>query len=254
MIDTHTHLYFPDFGNEITDIVQRCKESGVAHLILPNVDVESIKLMNDFHDRFPSFTSMAMGLHPTEVNENWEKDLEIIEAEIFSGKYIAIGEIGIDLYWDQSNFEFQKKAFERQLQIAEKQNLPVIIHSRSAFPETMQSIEKVSPTIPLVFHSFTGTTEDVERIRKGCEPYFGINGVVTYKNARELREAIPKIGLNKILLETDSPYLTPVPHRGKVNNSSYLPFIRDKISEILDIKPEEVEKTTDKNAKFIFKI
>lgn len=254
MIDTHTHLYFPEYGEEISKVMKRCEDNGVSHFILPNVDEESIPLVKSFHSKYPSVTSMAMGLHPTEVKEDWLRVLDIIEDEISTGNYVAVGEVGIDLYWDTSTLKLQPLAFEKQLRLAENFNLPVIIHSRSAFEETMKVIEEVNPSVPLIFHSFTGNKEDVARIRKGCDPYFGINGVVTYKNAPGLREAIPFIGIDRILLETDSPYLTPVPHRGKRNESSYLYHIRDKVAESLGIAGIDVERATDKNAKDIFKI
>lgn len=254
MIDSHTHIYFPEFQDGISEIMARCADSGVSHFILPNVDEESISYMKNLHALYPETTSMAMGLHPTEVKENWESVLERVTDELENGKYVAVGEVGIDLYWDQSLIDLQKKAFERQLRIAEKFKLPVIIHSRSAFEETLEVIDKVKPSVALIFHSFTGNRDDVKRIREICNPYFGINGVVTYKNAPELRDALPHIGLDKIILETDSPYLTPVPHRGKRNNSSYLCHIRDKVAESLSVSPEITEEITDRNCKEIFGI
>lgn len=252
MIDTHTHLYFPEYGEEIKGIMQNCLDSGVSHFILPNVDEESMIQVKDFHSLYPEITTMAMGLHPTEVKEDWERVVDLMEKELSVGEYKAVGEIGMDLYWDQSMEAQQKQAFERQLLIAEKFRLPVIIHCRNAFEETMEVIEKVKPTVPLVFHSFTGNKDNVNRIRRGCQPYFGINGVVTYKNAQELRDALPEIGIERIVLETDAPFLTPMPHRGKRNDSSYLGHIRDKIAEVLDIPVDKVESITDKNAKAIF--
>lgn len=254
MIDTHTHLYFPEYGEEIHEVMKRCKDNGVSHFILPNVDEESIPQVKNFHQQYPETTSMAMGLHPTEVKEGWESVVDLMEKELETSQYKAVGEIGIDLYWDTSTLEIQKQAFERQLMIAEKLRLPVIIHSRSAFEETMEVIEKVKPTVPLIFHSFTGNKENVARIRQSCDPFFGINGVVTYKNAPELREAIPEIGLEKLLLETDAPFLSPVPHRGKRNDSSYIVHVRDKIAEVLGKDPVEVEEITDRNARQIFGI
>ena len=254
MIDTHTHLYFPEYGSDIENLVAKSLDSGVSHFILPNVDEESIPQINDFHDKYPDITSMAIGLHPTEVKYDWQTVVDRIEKELGTGKYKAVGEIGMDLYWDKEFIELQKEAFERQLTLADKHHLPVIIHSRDALEETMEIIEKVKPSVTLIFHSFTGKKEDVARIRKSCDPYFGINGVVTYKNAPDLREAIPLIGLDRVMLETDAPFLTPVPHRGKRNDSSYLCYIRDKIAEILNIASEEVEKVTDKNAIDIFQL
>ena len=254
MIDSHTHLYFPEFHEGIADVINLSVSSGVSHFILPNVDEESLPQMKDFHSRYPAVTSMAIGLHPTEVKEDWGRVMETFHEDLKTGKYVAVGEVGIDLYWSKDFIKEQKIAFEHQIRLAENYKLPVIIHSRQAFNETMEVIEKVKPTVPLIFHSFTGSKADVERIRKGSDPFFGINGVVTYKNANELREAIPEIGLDRIVLETDSPYLTPVPHRGKQNNSSYLCHIRDKVAETLNITPEEVETITDQNCKAIFKI
>lgn len=254
MTDTHTHIYFPEFEENIEDIMQKCREAGISKFILPNVDEESLPWLKKFHSRFPDTTFMAIGLHPTEVKENWEEVIDLVEKELETGEYVAVGEAGIDLYWDQSMIEAQKEAFEKQIQLAEKFKLPVIIHSRNAFEETMEVIEKTNPSVPLIFHSFTGNKNDVERIRKGCNPYFGINGVVTYKNAPDLREALSAIGIDRILLETDSPYLTPVPHRGKRNDSSYLVHIRDKIAESLSLPTEEVERITDKNASAVFGI
>ena len=171
-----------------------------------------------------------------------------------TGNYKAIGETGIDLYWDNTLLSLQSEPFELQLKMAESAGLPVIIHSRNAFRETVEIIAKVAPSIPLVFHSFTGTPDDVWLIREVCDPYFGINGVVTFKNAKLLREALPEIGIHRILLETDAPWLTPAPHRGKRNDSSYLSFIRDGIAQTLNMTPDEVEKITDNTAKSVFKI
>lgn len=254
MIDTHSHIYYPEFREDSNALVDRCIETGVTHVILPNVNAESLGDVKEFHYNYPDFTSMAIGIHPTEVKEDWRDFVEKMEAELKTGQYVAVGEIGIDLYWDKSNLKVQQEAFEAQLNLAQKFSLPVIIHSREAFEETMQVIEKVKPFVTLIFHSFTGNKANVDRIRKGCDPYFGINGVVTYKNAPLLRDALLEIGIDKIVLETDAPYLSPVPYRGKRNDSSLLSFIRDKISEVLQISPEEVESITDKNACKIFKI
>lgn len=254
MIDTHTHIYFPDYKEGISEIIRECQKSGVSHLILPNVDEESLPRMKELHEAFPGYTSMAIGIHPTEVKEDWQSQMVLVESELETGSYKAIGEVGIDLYWDTSTLELQKSAFAHQLKLAKKYNYPVIIHCREGIEETLEVIEKEKPSVPLIFHSFTGGVNDVERIRKVCDPWFGINGVVTFKNAPKLREALSEIGLDKILLETDSPYLAPVPHRGKPNNSSYLVHIRDKIAECLNVSEKKVEDVTDRNAHTIFRI
>lgn len=255
MIDTHTHIYLKeDYDNDCASILRQGLEAGVSHFVLPNVDVASLQMVKDLHTQFPDETSMAIGLHPTEVKEDWAKALDMFEKELATGNYKAVGETGIDLYWDNTLLELQAKPFELQLKMAESASIPVIIHSRNAFKETVELIAKVSPTVPLIFHSFTGTSDDVKLIREVCNPYFGINGVVTFKNAKSLREALPEIGLDRIVLETDAPWLTPTPHRGKRNDSSYLGFIRDGIAQTLNITPQEVEEKTDATAKAIFKI
>ena len=254
MIDTHTHLYSSAFGNGYEEAIERSIKAGVTHLILPGIDLPSITSIKKSHCLFPDNISMAMGLHPTEVDEKWESIVEVMEKELETGNYVAVGEIGIDLYWSRDNLSFQQDALRCQLKIADRMNLPVILHSRDAFSETLSIIEEINPSVPLIFHSFTGNIADLERIRRICNPYFGINGVVTYKNAEYLREALPEIGLGKIILETDSPYLTPVPYRGKKNESTYLGYIRDKIGEVLNIASETVERVTDVNARKIFGI
>lgn len=254
MIDTHTHLYLRQFENGGRDAVNRALQAGVSHFILPNVDEETITPMKNLHKEFPECTSMSIGLHPTDIKDNWGNFLMKIEDEAESGEFIAIGEVGIDLYWDKTNLELQKEVFSKQIKIAESNQLPVIIHCRDAFEETIEVIDSLNPGIPLIFHSFTGGIKDVRKIRRVCEPYFGINGVVTYKNAPELREALTEIGIEHIVLETDSPYLTPVPFRGKRNESSYLPLILEKVSECLGLSTAETNMITDRNVRMIFGI
>lgn len=254
MIDTHTHLYFPDFKEDINNIIEKSRMAGVTHFILPNVDRESLILVKDLHSNFPDITSMAIGLHPSDVKGDWISFVDEFEKELDKGNFRAIGEIGIDLYHDKTFLSEQKEAFERQLRLAEKYRLPAIIHSRDALEETLKVIEKVQPTVSLIFHSFTGNIDNVRRIREICDPYFGINGVVTFKNAPALREAIPEIGLERILLETDAPYLAPTPFRGQRNDSSLLIHIKDKIAEILSISPQKVDKETDFSATEIFNL
>ncbi|MCH5224125.1 MAG: TatD family hydrolase [Muribaculaceae bacterium] len=254
MVDTHTHIYFNEFKAERKEIVDRAKAVGVRHFVLPNVDEESLPLMKDFYEKFPDISSMAIGLHPTEVKDDWQKFFKLLDHELSNGNYVGIGEVGVDLYWDKTMKESQLEAFEWHLRLAEETKLPVIIHSREAFKETVEVIEKVLPSVPLIFHSFTGSPDDVALIRNVCNPFFGINGVVTYKNAQSLRDALPIIGIENIVLETDSPYLSPVPHRGKRNESSYVAHVRDKVAEVLSISKEDVDKTTDRNAGKIFRI
>ena len=264
MIDTHTHLYMDSFSKDEPDgcaaAVDRAVEAGVECMVLPSVDRESAAEVAALHARRPEHTRTAMGLHPTEVGEDWKEELEDIVATLSPTAPVAIGEVGIDLYWDDSNLSLQKEAFIAQLLLAEKMGLPVIIHCRDGVEECCECIEVArerslsGKLTPLVFHSFTGSPDDVRRIRKVCDPYFGINGVVTFKNSGQLPEAVREIGLDRLLLETDSPYLAPVPKRGRRNESSYLQFINSRIAEILGIPPMETEEATTRNAKDLFRI
>lgn len=253
MTDTHTHLYMDAFSGEEAAAVERAIAAGVTQMIFPGVSPESHEAMIALHARFPENTKVAVGLHPTEVKEDWAEVLDGMESHLAAGGFSAIGEVGIDKHWDDSNIGMQMLAFARQLEWAVRYNLPVIIHCRDGVDETLEVIRNAGDKLPkLIFHSFTSGLEDVRKIREVCDPYFGINGVVTFKNAASLREALPEIGIDKIVLETDAPYLAPVPHRGSRNESSYIPLIRDKVAETLGISPEETERITDFNAEQLF--
>lgn len=254
MIDTHTHPYLPEFENDGVDAVDRAVAAGVSMMVLPNVDESSIQQMMKLHSLRPESTVMAMGLHPTEVASDWPEVVDRMETLLGKGGFVAVGEIGMDLYWDATRREMQREAFARQLRIAERLHLPVIIHCREALDDTLDIIKEVGPTVPLVFHSFTGSREDVRKIRAVCTPMFGINGVVTFKNAASLRDALPEIGIENILLETDAPYLAPVPHRGKRNESAYIVNTLNAVASVIGLSPEDVERITDSNARKIFNI
>lgn len=254
MIDTHTHPYLEEFADGGAEAIDRAIAAGVTHFILPNVDSSTVVPMESLHRRFPETTSMALGLHPTEVREDWEPIVEGMEKRLEGGGFVAVGEVGIDLYWDKTYRTQQTEAFIRQLRIADRLNLPVIIHCREGLNEVLACIEAVKPKTTLVFHSFTGTPADVTRIREVCDPMFGINGVVTFKNASSLREALPEIGISHILLETDAPYLAPVPHRGKRNEPAFVTHTCEKVAEVLGLPVEAVEAATDSNAKATFRL
>ena len=264
MIDSHTHLYMDSFSKEDPDgctaAVDRAVEAGVDLMVLPSVDRESAVEVAALHSLRPSQTRTAMGLHPTEVGEDWREELNDIVATLATTSPVAVGEVGIDLYWDDSNIHLQKEAFIAQLLMAVELDLPVIIHCRDGVEVCCECIQRAKALsssgklTELVFHSFTGSPEDVKRIREVCDPYFGINGVVTFKNAGSLPEAVKDIGIDRLLIETDSPYLAPVPKRGRRNESSYLPFINSKIAEILDLSPEQIDLATTRNAKNFFRI
>lgn len=254
MIDTHSHPYLEQFKDGGAEVVKRAVDAGITHIVLPNVDGSTIAPMTELHTRFPDCTSMAMGLHPTEVEEGWASIIDQMEVLLDKGGFVAVGEVGMDLYWDKTYKKEQMEAFGRQMQIAERLGLPVIIHCREALEETIAVIAEVRPTVPLIFHSFTGSPEDVEKIREVCDPMFGINGVVTFKNAVSIREALPIIGLDHILLETDAPYLAPVPYRGRRNEPAYVVNTCKKVAEVLEMSAEDVEAATDRNAKLIFNL
>ncbi len=254
LIDTHTHLYLPAFHNGGRNAVERAIKAGVCHMILPNVDLTTIEPMRELHKQFPQTTSMAMGLHPTEIKENWRDDLAQIKEEFDSHRsdYIAIGEIGIDLYWDKTFIEQQMIAFEAQVQWAVDANLPIIVHCREGLAQTLEVLQSF-PQASGVMHSFGGTSADVNAVRQVVDFYFGINGVVTFKNSG-LRDTLPAIGTDRLLLETDSPYLAPVPLRGKRNESAHITHIAAHIAETLCITPEAIAETTTCNARTLFAI
>ena len=255
MIDTHTHLYMEDFSEDADDAVRRAIDAGVSMMIFPAVSEESNGAMVALSNRFPENTRYCLGLHPTELKEDWEEELDRLESQLGDPGIAAIGETGIDLYWDQSNEENQKKAFHRQIQWASERKLPLIIHCRNGVEATLDVLKSFDGELPrMIFHSFTSGIEDVKRIREVCDPYFGINGVATFKNAKELREAIPEIGIDRIVLETDSPYLSPVPFRGTRNESKNIPLICHCVASVLGLSPEETERITDENARQIFSI
>ncbi len=256
MIDTHTHLYLRDeFGDDAESAVVRALDHDVEHLVFPNVDLSTMRPMLELHSKFKHATSVAIGLHPTEINTEWRLTLDKIIDLANDIDFVAIGEVGIDLYWDKTYREQQILALDYQLHLAEELSLPVIIHCREGLNEVLMVFENYNGVLPrCVFHSFTGNKDDVKRIKSIGDFYFGINGVVTFKNAIDLRNALSDIGLDRILLETDSPYLAPVPYRGKRNESAYLPSIAAKISETLCVSVDEVKQLTTLSARDFFGI
>ncbi len=255
LTDTHTHIYDPGaFPEGPGEAVKRAQEAGVYRFILPNVNTQSAPHVLALHRQFPHCTHVAAGLHPCDGTDNWRQELDHILDTLSSAKPVAIGEVGIDLYWEQDTLARQLELFAAQVQLARKLSLPLIIHCRNALDPVLEVLEKHGRDIPAVFHSFTGTPADVRRIRALGDYYFGINGVVTFKSAPALRESLPEIGLDRILLETDSPYLAPVPHRGRRNESAYLPAIRDCIAAGLHLDPSEVGAITSDNATRFFSL
>lgn len=255
IIDTHTHLYLPEFDSDGkgVDAVRRAMDAGVGQMIFPNVDCSTIAPMKALHARFPDATFMAMGLHPTEIGADWRNRLAEIEAELRGGeKYIAVGEIGIDLYWDRTFEQQQMQAFEQQLEWAAELSLPVIIHCREALPQVLEVLQAF-PDSKGVMHSFGGTSADVDAVRRVVDYYFGINGIVTFKNSK-LIETLPAIGLDRMVVETDSPYLAPVPYRGRRNESAYIVHTVGRIADSLGLTPEDIAAQTTGNAQTLFNL
>lgn len=251
LFDTHTHLYLPEFDVDRDDVMTRAAEAGVGHMLFPNVDCSTVNPMRSLHQRYPACTYMAMGLHPTEIVKSWQNDISRISDEFSAGDFVAIGEIGIDLYWDKTYVNEQMQAFEIQVGWAVDAGLPVIIHCREGLDQVLEVLSGFKGRVGGVFHSFGGSIDDVERIRKYGDFYFGINGIVTFKNS-QLRSVLPAIGTERILLETDAPYLAPVPYRGKRNESAYMIETARTIANSLSLDLDMIAEITTQNAKNLF--
>jgi TatD DNase family protein len=252
MIDSHSHIYSEEFDDDRDEVIQRAKAAGITKIILPNVDSQSLNRMLDVEAKYPNFCFSAIGLHPTSVKKDYKSELDIIKSELERREYIAIGEIGIDLYWDKSFRDEQIIAFKQQLDWSLQYQLPVIIHIRDAFDETMEVLETYkNKGLRGVFHSFTGNIDQANQIIKLGGFYIGINGIVTFKNSG-LAETVSKIPLKYILAETDSPYLTPSPFRGKRNESSYIKFVYEKLATVLSVNIEQIVKITSLNSCKLF--
>lgn len=252
-VDTHTHLYLTEFDSDRKQVVENAIQEGITRMFLPNIDVESIEPLKDLAKNFPSNCFPMMGLHPTSVKEDYQNQLNTIKAELIREKYIAIGEIGIDLYWDKTFKEQQIDAFAQQINWAAEMDLPIVIHARESFNEIFMELERLKHlNVKGVFHSFTGNAEQAQKaIDLGF--YIGINGIITFKNAG-LDKVVRGIDLKNILLETDSPYLAPVPNRGKRNESKNLRFTAQKIAEIHNLSIEELALITTNNALSLFQL
>lgn len=255
LIDTHSHIYTPAFQEDIDDVMRRCQKAGVEQVYLPNIDIESIGQVKTLVTNYPSQVKPMMGLHPCSVDNSFLKVLSKIKEELFKNKadYIAVGEIGIDLYWDKTYLKQQQEAFEEQIDWAIELNLPICIHARDSFEEIYEILlEKNCPGLTGVWHCFSGTLEQAEKILSLEDFFLGIGGVVTFKNAG-LDKVVQELPLHKLLLETDAPYLTPVPYRGKRNESSYIQYVAQKIAELHQEDVKTVADITTANAKALFK-
>ena len=251
MIDTHTHLYLDHFKDDIDDVIHRAVAIGVEKFYLPSISSKHNKSMHVLENRFPNRIFCMIGLHPCYVDQNFELEMEFVKKQIKEHDYKAIGEIGIDLFHEKKYFKQQVIAFEEQIKLAIEYDLPIVIHSRDSFDEIFEVLKKYkSNSLRGIFHCFTGDKEQAEKII-GLNFLLGIGGVVTFKNGK-ISEFLSSIPLDKIVLETDSPYLAPVPYRGKRNESSFLQIIASKIAEIYNIHFDEVSSVTEQNSIKIF--
>jgi TatD DNase family protein len=253
IVDTHTHLYLDKFKEDIDKVISRAKENGVSKFIFPAIDSSHFENMHNLKNRYPENIYLMTGLHPTDVKENYKEELDFVTKTLKNHNYVAIGEIGIDLYWDKSNLKEQQEAFRFQIRLAIKNDLPIVIHCREAFDEIFEIlIEENCETLRGVFHCFTG---DLDQAKKAISLGFllGIGGVVTFKNGG-IDKFLNQIDLKHIVLETDSPYLSPVPFRGKRNESSYIIYVLEKLSELYKIPKEEIALVTTNNAKKMFSL
>jgi TatD DNase family protein len=251
-IDTHCHLYVQEFDADRPAMIARAVEAGVGGFYLPNIDSGSLAAMNALAYAFPDLAFPMIGLHPCSVKENVEEELALVESELKTGHYHGVGETGIDLYWDTTFRAAQIEAFSRQIEWARAYDLPVIIHSRESQDLTIDLVrEQQDGTLRGIFHCFSGTLEQALAIHElGFK--IGIGGVVTYKKT-DLPDVLPSVPRDMIVLETDAPYLAPVPFRGKRNESSYLPIVGRRVAECLGITPEDVARITSANSMQVFR-
>lgn len=251
IIDTHTHLYLKQFNEDIDLVINRSKEIGVKKFIFPAIDSSHFNDMHSLKNKYPDNIYLMSGLHPTDVKKNFKDELEFVVNSLETYDYVAIGEIGIDLYWDKSFLNEQQEAFEFQIRLAIKRDLPIVIHCREAFDEIFEILDKENcDKLRGVFHCFTGTLEQAQ-IAIDLGFVLGIGGVVTFKNGG-IDKFLNQIDLKHIVLETDAPYLAPVPYRGKRNESSYIIYVIEKLAEIYGLSKEEIADVTTKNAEKVF--
>ena len=253
LVDSHSHLFLEEFADDLPQVMQRAREAGVTHIFMPNIDSTTIESLLSVCAAYKEFCFPMIGLHPTSVNENYKKELDIVAGQLASSNgYVAIGEIGLDLYWDKTFLREQLLAFEKQVEWALEYHLPFVIHTREAFDYIYKVLQPYKETgLTGIFHSFTGTSEEAAKLLDFPGFMIGINGVVTFKKS-QLPEVLKDVPLARIVLETDSPYLTPVPNRGKRNESARLKDTLIKVAEIYRESPEVVAEATSENALKVF--
>lgn len=250
-IDTHAHIYMDEFAADRDDMLARASEQHIRRIYMPNVDHTSIDNMLELESRSQGQCIAMMGLHPCYVKKDFQRELYLVEEWLARRKFVAIGEIGTDLYWDKTFWEQQKEAFTIQVNWAKKYKLPVIIHCRESIDQTIELVEQLKDdNLTGIFHCFSGDVEQAKRIT-GLKFYLGIGGVATFKKGG-LDKVLPEIPIEHFVLETDSPYLAPVPHRGKRNEPSYIPLIASKMAELKQVSVDQVQQVTSDNARNLF--
>jgi len=247
-------MYLEQFDEDRTACMERAVKENIFLTLLPNIDVGSVHSMKKIIEDFPAQFMGMMGLHPCSVKEDFREQLAILKKELDTGNYIAVGEIGIDLYWDKSTLGIQIEAFKEQIEWAKQAGLPIAIHARDSFDEIFEVLDEVhDERLTGVFHCFTGTTDQAQKALSYSGFYLGIGGVVTFKNSG-LGAVLSEIGLERLMLETDAPYLTPHPHRGKRNETAYTRLVADQLAVIFEKSVEEIARVTTNNAKDLFKL
>jgi TatD DNase family protein len=253
LTDTHTHLYLDAFEEDRDAMMQRAFDQGVERIFLPHIDSETTQALQNLVKAYPNNCFPMMGLHPCSVKEAYQKELDHVLSELKTNQYIAVGEIGIDLYWDKTFFKQQVDAFEQQIEWAKEMDLPIVIHARDSFDEIFEVVDRLNDQrLKGIFHCFTGNLEQANHILNYGDFYLGIGGVVTFKNSG-LDKVVKELPLDKLVLETDAPYLTPTPHRGKRNEASYTQLVAQKIADLHETGIEHVAEITTNNSKTIFR-
>lgn len=254
LIDTHAHLYSSEFSSDIDSVIQNAKDEGVKQILFPAIDSKNYSNMVNLEEKHPLMIKSMIGLHPCDVKEDFESELKFVRQKLKERKFIGIGEIGLDFYWDKTHYKEQILAFEEQITLAKDQQLPIAIHCRASMSETLKIVsEHKDDSLRGVFHCFSGDEEQALFITGKMDFFLGIGGVITFKNSN-LSEVLKNIPLEKIVLETDAPYLSPVPFRGKRNESSYLKYIAHKLAEVYNCSIEKIANQTFENSVNLFNL
>ncbi|MGE0771756.1 MAG: TatD family hydrolase [Cyclobacteriaceae bacterium] len=252
-IDSHAHIYLDDFDTDRGHMMARCAEQNVNLICMPNIDHTSIDSMLEVEAKYPATCKAMIGLHPCSVKKDFQRELYLVEDWLSKRKFVAVGEIGTDLYWDKTFWDQQQEAFEIQINWAKQYDIPVVIHCRASLDETIRLVSKhANENLRGIFHCFTGTPEQAKAITD-LGFYLGIGGVATFKNGG-LDKVLPELELKNLVLETDSPYLAPVPHRGKRNEPAYLPLIGTRVATLMQVESDQVMTVTTSNAMQLFKL